>query len=169
MLLTYPLMAAIQEISARLGRTTGHGIAGNIRRHYPNWLLQIIVTLLVVANAINIGADLSAMADAAQVSSAARLSLCGGVRRSASTATFSLSTTVTSCPEMADFGLFAYVGRCSRITSMGRRARAFVPRITPERRLLDHLGGDPRHHHLTLSVLLASLTGGGRCEGEPSA
>jgi NRAMP (natural resistance-associated macrophage protein)-like metal ion transporter len=64
MLLTYPLMVAIQEISARLGRTTGHGIAGNLCRHYPNWLLQVIVTLLFIANAINIGADLSAMADA---------------------------------------------------------------------------------------------------------
>src|SRR4051812_9166642 len=42
MRLTYPLMLAIQEISARLGRTTGHGIAGNLCRHYPNWLLQII-------------------------------------------------------------------------------------------------------------------------------
>src|SRR3981081_3230219 len=39
MLLTYPLMAAIQEISARIGRTTGHGLAGNLRRHYPGWLL----------------------------------------------------------------------------------------------------------------------------------
>ena len=46
MLLTYPLMAAIQEISARIGRTTGHGIAGNLRKHYPNWLLQVIVLLL---------------------------------------------------------------------------------------------------------------------------
>jgi NRAMP (natural resistance-associated macrophage protein)-like metal ion transporter len=64
MLLTCPLMVAIQEISARIGRTTGHGIAGNLRRFYPNWLLQIIVLLLFVANTINIGADLSAMADA---------------------------------------------------------------------------------------------------------
>ena len=46
MLLTYPLMAAIQEISARVGRTTGRGIAGNLRQHYPNWLLQVIVLLL---------------------------------------------------------------------------------------------------------------------------
>src|SRR3954463_1305621 len=67
MLLTYPLMVAIQEISARLGRTTGHGIAGNLCRHYPNWLLQIIVTLLFLANTINIGADLSAMADATEL------------------------------------------------------------------------------------------------------
>ena len=67
MLLTYPLMVAIQEISARIGRTTGHGIAGNLCRHYPNWLLQVIVTLLFIANAINIGADLSAMADATKL------------------------------------------------------------------------------------------------------
>src|SRR5215207_1800675 len=61
MLLTYPLMAAIQEISARIGRTTGHGIAGNLCRHYPNWLLYIIAALLFLANTINIGDDLSAM------------------------------------------------------------------------------------------------------------
>jgi len=67
MLLTYPLMAAIQEISARVGRTTGCGIAGNLRRHYPNWLLQTIVMLLFLANTINIGADLSGMADATKL------------------------------------------------------------------------------------------------------
>jgi NRAMP (natural resistance-associated macrophage protein)-like metal ion transporter len=64
MLLTFPLMAAIQEISARIGRTTGHGIAGNLRRHYPPWLLHAVVALLFLANTINVGADLSAMADA---------------------------------------------------------------------------------------------------------
>ena len=64
MLLTLPLMVAIQEISARIGRTTGQGIAGNVRRHYPNWLLQSLVALLFAANSINIGADLNAMADA---------------------------------------------------------------------------------------------------------
>ncbi len=64
MLFTYPLMSAVQEISARIGRTTGRGIAGNIRLHYPNWLLQAIVVLLFAANTINIGADLGAMADA---------------------------------------------------------------------------------------------------------
>ncbi len=63
LLFTYPLMAVIQEISARIGRTTGHGIAANIRQHYPDWLLQIIVVLLVAANTINLGADLGAMAD----------------------------------------------------------------------------------------------------------
>src|SRR6201995_5366852 len=56
LLFTYPLMTAIQEISARIGRTTGKGIAANIRRHYPNWILQTIVAMLLAANTINIAA-----------------------------------------------------------------------------------------------------------------
>jgi NRAMP (natural resistance-associated macrophage protein)-like metal ion transporter len=64
MLFTYPLMAAIQEISARIGRVTGLGIAGNIRAHYPRWLGSVIVCLLLVANVLNLGADLGAMGDA---------------------------------------------------------------------------------------------------------
>jgi Mn2+/Fe2+ NRAMP family transporter len=60
-------MVAIQEISARIGRTTGRGIAGNIRRHYPNWMLQTIVILVLTANTINIGADIGAMADAVKL------------------------------------------------------------------------------------------------------
>jgi NRAMP (natural resistance-associated macrophage protein)-like metal ion transporter len=64
MLFCFPLMAAIQEISARIGRVTGQGIAGNIREHYPKPLLYAIVGLLLVANIINLGADLGAMSDA---------------------------------------------------------------------------------------------------------
>ena len=67
MLFTWPLMAAIQEISARIGRVTGEGIAGNIREHYPRGLLLVIVALLLVANIINLGADLGAMAAALQL------------------------------------------------------------------------------------------------------
>jgi NRAMP (natural resistance-associated macrophage protein)-like metal ion transporter len=67
MLFTFPLMAAIQEISARVGRVTGRGISGNVRRHYPKWLLNLVVALLFIANTINIGADLGAMADAAKL------------------------------------------------------------------------------------------------------
>ena len=58
---SYPLMAAIQEISARIGRVIGFGIAGNLRRHYPAWLSGSIVLLLLSANLINLGADLGAM------------------------------------------------------------------------------------------------------------
>jgi Mn2+/Fe2+ NRAMP family transporter len=64
MLFTFPLMAAIQEISGRIGRVTGQGIAGNIRQHYSKTLLRAMVALLLVANIINLGADLGAMGDA---------------------------------------------------------------------------------------------------------
>jgi Mn2+/Fe2+ NRAMP family transporter len=67
LLLTFPLMATIQEISGRIGRTTGRGIAANVARHYPNWTLQSIVALLLIANVINVGADLGAMGDAVQL------------------------------------------------------------------------------------------------------
>jgi NRAMP (natural resistance-associated macrophage protein)-like metal ion transporter len=66
-LFTFPLMAAIQEISARIGRVTGHGVAGNIRRHYSPLLLYFIVALILVANTINIGADIGAMAAALEL------------------------------------------------------------------------------------------------------
>jgi NRAMP (natural resistance-associated macrophage protein)-like metal ion transporter len=64
-LFSYPLMAAIQEIAARIGSTTGHGIAGNLRKHYPRWVLDVIVFALLIANVINLGADIAAMGDAA--------------------------------------------------------------------------------------------------------
>src|SRR5471032_1040008 len=64
LLLTYPLMCAIQMISAQIGRVTGRGLAGNMRRYYPAPLLYVLVGLLLIANVINIGADLGAMAAA---------------------------------------------------------------------------------------------------------
>jgi len=60
----YPFMAAIQEISARIGRVTGRGIAANMRHSYPRWLLCTVVGLLLFANIINLGADIGAMAAA---------------------------------------------------------------------------------------------------------
>ncbi len=61
LLFSYPLMCAVQQISADIGRVTGRGLAGNLRQHMPRWLLYGIVLLLLVANTINIGADLGAM------------------------------------------------------------------------------------------------------------
>ena len=61
---TFPLMVGIQVVSARIGRVTGHGLAANIRKHYNPWLLRGIISLLLVANTINIAADIGAMAAA---------------------------------------------------------------------------------------------------------
>lgn len=63
MLLSYPLMVAIQEISARIGRVTGHGIAGNVCRHFTASVLWPMLALLFIANTVNIAADLAAMGD----------------------------------------------------------------------------------------------------------
>lgn len=64
LVLTWPLMCAIQIISADIGRVTGRGLAGNLRLHYPRSLLHLLVGLLIFANTLNIGADLGAMAAA---------------------------------------------------------------------------------------------------------
>ena len=64
-LITWPLMAAVQMMCARIGKVTGQGLAGNFRHRFPRWLLLIFVCTLLAANTINIGADLAGMADAA--------------------------------------------------------------------------------------------------------
>jgi NRAMP (natural resistance-associated macrophage protein)-like metal ion transporter len=65
--LTTPLMAAVQEMAARLGRVTGAGLGAAMRDHVPRWLIAIIVSALVVANIFNLGADIGAMADACRL------------------------------------------------------------------------------------------------------
>ncbi len=66
-LFTFPLMVGIQIVSARIGRVTGKGLAANIRLLFPRWVLLGIVMLLVVANTINIAADIAAMGEALQL------------------------------------------------------------------------------------------------------
>jgi len=61
LVLAFPFMAGIQEISARIGRVTGKGIAGNLVKHYPAWLTHGLILLMLVANTCNLGADLGAM------------------------------------------------------------------------------------------------------------
>ena len=64
MLLTLPLLAAVQEIAARVGHGSGEGIAANLRRLLPRWVMIGCVALLAAANTINLGADLGAMGEA---------------------------------------------------------------------------------------------------------
>src|SRR5438477_10746839 len=66
-LLTTPLMIGIQIVSARIGRVTGHGIAANLREHFPRWLLYLMVWLLLFANTVNIAAVLGAMGNALEL------------------------------------------------------------------------------------------------------
>jgi NRAMP (natural resistance-associated macrophage protein)-like metal ion transporter len=66
-LFTLPLMAGIQIVSARIGRVSGHGLAANIRDHFPPWILYGVVSLLLFANTLNIAADLGAMGNALEI------------------------------------------------------------------------------------------------------
>jgi NRAMP (natural resistance-associated macrophage protein)-like metal ion transporter len=66
-LFSFPLMVAVQLMCARLGMVTGRGLAGVLRRNYSRWVLWFACSLLIVANVINIGADLGGMAEATQM------------------------------------------------------------------------------------------------------
>jgi len=67
MVLTFPLMAAVQGVCARIGRVTGQGLAANLKEAFPGPWAGLVVGLLFIANTINIGADLAAMGEAAQL------------------------------------------------------------------------------------------------------
>src|SRR5437762_4947383 len=64
MVLTYPLMCAVQLVSAHIGRVTGEGLAKNLTTTFPKAIVTALIAILVIANTINLGADLTAMAAA---------------------------------------------------------------------------------------------------------
>ena len=64
-LITWPLMAAVQVMCARIGKVTGQGQAANFKQRIPRWLLLVFIAALLAANTVNIAADLAGMADAA--------------------------------------------------------------------------------------------------------
>jgi len=66
-LITYPLMAAVQSICARIGRVTGKGLSENIRATFPGSVALVVVGLLLVANVVNVAADLAAMGEGARL------------------------------------------------------------------------------------------------------
>jgi NRAMP (natural resistance-associated macrophage protein)-like metal ion transporter len=136
MLFSYPLMSVVQEISARIGRTTGRGIAGNMRKYYPNWLLQSVVVLLLIANTINIGADLGAMGDALKLiiggPSLAYVVVFGAV--SVVLQIFLKYSRYVSVLKWLTVSLFAYFGTVMFVhVSWGEVARGlFIPKFTAD-------------------------------------
>ena len=74
--LTWPLMAAVQMMCARIGKVTGKGLAGNFILRFPRWILLVLVMALLVANTINIAADLAGMADAANMLTGINAHVC---------------------------------------------------------------------------------------------
>ena len=112
MVICLPLMCAIQEISARVGRVTGRGIAGNMKQHYPKPILYGLITLLMAANIINLGADLGAMAAALKlvVGGPALVYVALFGLASALLQVFSRYSRYVSVLKWLTISLFAYVG-----------------------------------------------------------
>ena len=112
MLFTLPFMCAIQEISARIGRVTGRGIAGNLKLHYPRSILAGLVGLLLIANTINLGADLGAMAAALKlvIGGPQLLYVAGFAIGSTLLEIFARYSRYVSVLKWLTLALFAYVG-----------------------------------------------------------
>ena len=150
LLLTYPLMCAIQMISAQIGRVTGRGLAGNMRLHYPAPLLYALVSLLLVANIINIGADLGAMAAALKllVDAPAVIYIAGFAVATTLAEVFMRYTRYASVLRWLTLSLFAYVGTVFIVgVPWGKVAENLVlPRIS--------FGGD----YLTVVVAVFGTT-----------
>lgn len=169
-LLTYPLMVAIQVVSARIGRVSGHGLATNLRRHYPRWLLYGTVILLLVANTINIAADLTAMGAAVNL-------LVGGPTRAYTVGlgVFSLVLQMfvpyrryVRILKWLTLALFAYVGVIFAVQIPW--ATVALHTVLPHGSWSTGLHHDGsrrvRHHHQPVSVLLAGVIGGRGTAGE---
>lgn len=148
--LTFPLMVAVQSISARIGRVTGRGLAGNMVKVFPTGIVMVLVLLLFVANTINLGADLAAMGAAAKL-------VLGGSERlyTLGFAVFSLLAIVfvpyhryVGLLKWFTFSLLAYVGVVFfvKIDWAAVAAGALVPKVA--------LSGDA----LTLVVAIFGTT-----------
>ena len=134
LLLTYPLMCAIQQVAANIGRVTGRGLAGNMRLHAPAWLLRTLVGLLMLANVINIGADLGAMAAALHllVAGPALLYVGGFAALTVLLEVFVRYGAYASILRWLTLSLFAYVGTVFVVdVPWGQVARGLVlPNVT---------------------------------------
>src|SRR5579859_1404681 len=112
LLFSWPLMCAIQEISARIGRVTGRGLAGNLKLHYPLVVVYGLVAMLVVANVINLAADMGAMGAALRlvIGGPALLYVVGFGVVSAILEIFVRYSRYVSVLKWLTLSLFAYVG-----------------------------------------------------------
>ncbi len=163
-LFSFPLMAAVQIMCARLGLVTGLGLAGVIRLHYARWILWSACALLVIANIVNIAADLGGMADVT--------ALLTGVRSLYWTPVYALLLVgllfwtsyrlIARIFKWLTLALFAYIAAAFFAHPDWRAVlgATLIPRVQWTGYLLGHARRHPRHHHLSLPLLLAGRAGG---------
>jgi Mn2+/Fe2+ NRAMP family transporter len=155
-LLTFPLMVAIQLMCARLGMVTGHGLASAVRIHFPRWVLWGSCSILVVANILNIGADLGGMAEATELIT--RIRARSGFRSTRSSSLgFLFWASYTRIAKIFKW-LTSYCWRTCWLRSLPTliEARSGGDLRAPSRvvpRIFGSPHGHPGHHDLSLSFL----------------
>ena len=102
-LFSLPLMISVQEMSARIGRISNKGLAGNLKLHYPRWIVAVIAIIIVGANIINMGADMSGMAQAIS------MIIPASERISATVITFVILALVILLPYQKIFTIFKWM------------------------------------------------------------
>jgi Mn2+/Fe2+ NRAMP family transporter len=154
-LLTWPLMAAVQMMCARIGKVTGQGLAANLKQRFPKWLLLAVVIALLIANTINIAADLAGMADAA--------SMLSGINSRWFVVVFALliswatirlqNTGSRSVLKWLVLVLFAYPITAFVVgADWGQVLRdTLIPSMPHSQERMGDAGGDPRHHNQPVS------------------
>jgi NRAMP (natural resistance-associated macrophage protein)-like metal ion transporter len=145
----YPLVAVIQQVSAEMARATGKGLAANLRDHYPPWVGYSLVATLLVANVINIGADLMAMGGAARL-------LFGGLRLSYAAGFLVIIVTLEA---LVRYERYARVLEVLSLALLAYVATAFSVRVDWHQALLGFLPTlMPGHHYATALVAIAGTT-----------
>jgi len=169
-LYSYPLMCAIQEISARIGRVTGVGIAANIRKMYPRPVVYGIVSMLLVSSIFNLGADLGAMGESAHMlfggPAWVHLLLMGLI--SILLQIFVPYTRYVKYLKFLVLSLMAYEVTAFLVHIDWPAALRAIHRAAGKNiswRLLDNDCGDIRNNHQPVSFFLASFAGSGGSKG----
>jgi NRAMP (natural resistance-associated macrophage protein)-like metal ion transporter len=167
-LFSFPLMAAVQLMCARLGLVTGRGLAGVVRRHYPRWVLWGACALLIVANVFNIGADLGGMAEATEMMTGIKSHFWTPLYAITiiSLLFFSSYRHIARIFKWLTLILFAYIAAAflARPDWGSVLSATFVPRVEWSR-VSCNFRRHSRHNYLALSFLLAGITGGRRRAG----
>ena len=148
-LITWPLMAFVQMMCARIGMVSGRGLAGAMHHKYPRPLILVAAVALFAANSINVGADLSGMSDAAEMLTRVNshvFVIVFGIGISVATIFFRYHQIATILKWLA-LVLFAYVIRVHRSSGLANGcARRLHSDLAEESRPMGNAGRDPRHH-----------------------
>ena len=172
-LLTFPLMSAVQLICARIALATGKGIATVLSEHYPRRLVTAVVVALLIANTINVGADILAIAAGVNLLVPIRIGVADRADRLAHPGLAGLGVVSADRErlQMADaFAIRLHCGVAACKAGLGRgRVEHICADRAVRRAIFFDAGGDPGNDHFAVSFLLASQPGSRGASGSGAA